>query len=72
MKEKEDGLILKSSGNLKGAELNSENDHRLFMAFCIAGTYIGDCIVTDPKSVEVSYPSFIQEMNRLGAKINII
>ena len=72
VKEKEDGLILKSSGNLKGAELNSENDHRLFMAFCIAGTYIGDCIVTDPKSVEVSYPSFIQEMNRLGAKINII
>ena len=72
VEEKEDGLILESSGNLKSAELNSENDHRLFMAFCIAGTYIGDCVVTDPKSVEVSYPSFIQEMNRLGAKIQTI
>ena len=72
VEEKEDGLILESSGNLKSAELNSENDHRLFMAFCIAGTYIGDCVVTDPKSVEVSYPSFIQEMNRLGAKIEVI
>ena len=69
VEEKEDGLILKSSGNLTGAKLNSENDHRLFMAFCIAGTFIGNCVVTDSKSVEVSYPNFIEEMNRLGAKI---
>ena len=72
VEEKEDGLILESSGNLTGAKLNSENDHRLFMTFCIAGTYIGNCIVTDPKSVEVSYPNFIEEMNRLGAKIENI
>ena len=72
VEEKEDGLMLESSGNLTGAKLNSENDHRLFMTFCIAGTYIGNCIVTDPKSVEVSYPNFIEEMNKLGAKIEII
>ncbi|MEO2220845.1 MAG: 3-phosphoshikimate 1-carboxyvinyltransferase, partial [Nitrosopumilus sp.] len=72
VEEKEDGLILESSKNLIGAKLNSENDHRLFMAFCIAGTYIGDCIVTDSESVEVSYPNFIQEMNRLGAKIQVL
>jgi 3-phosphoshikimate 1-carboxyvinyltransferase len=69
VEEKEDGLILKSSDNIIGAKLNSENDHRLFMAFCIAGTYIGNCTVTDSESVEVSYPNFIEEMNRLGAKI---
>ena len=70
--EKEDGLILESSNSLMGSKLDSENDHRLFMAFCIAGTYIGNCIVTDSKSVEVSYPNFIEEMNRLGAKIERI
>jgi len=69
VEEKEDGLILESTENLTSAELNSENDHRLFMAFCIAGMYIGDCTVTDPESVKVSYPNFIEEMNRLGAKI---
>lgn len=69
VQEKEDGLILESSGKLNGAELNSENDHRLFMAFCIAGMYVGDCVVTDPESVQVSYPNFIEEMNRIGAKI---
>jgi len=72
VEEKDDGLILESSGVLTGAKLDSENDHRLFMAFCIAGTHIGNCIVTDPKSVEVSYPNFIEEMNRLGAKIQVL
>ncbi len=69
VQEKEDGLILESTENLNGAELNSENDHRLFMAFCIAGMYVGNCSVTDPESVKVSYPNFIEEMNRIGAKI---
>ena len=72
VEEKDDGLILESSGVLTGAKLDSENDHRLFMAFCIAGTRIGNCIVTDPKSVEVSYPNFIEEMNKLGAKIQVL
>ena len=49
---------------------NSENDHRLFMVFCIAGMYVGNCTVTDPESVAVSYPNFITEMNKLGAKIH--
>jgi len=71
VQEKEDGLILESSENIHGAELNSENDHRLFMAFCIAGMYIGDCTVTDPESVKVSYPSFVEEMNNIGADIQI-
>ena len=71
VQEKEDGLILESTENLNGAELNSENDHRLFMAFCIAGMYVGDCTVSDPESVNVSYPNFIEEMNNLGAKIKV-
>ncbi len=71
VEEKEDGLILESAKILNGAELNSENDHRLFMAFCIAGMYVGDCTVTDPESVNVSYPNFIEEMNRLGAKLQV-
>lgn len=71
IQEKEDGLILESSENISGAELNSEKDHRLFMAFCIAGMYVGDCTVTDPESVKISYPSFVEEMNGIGANIQI-
>ena len=50
-------------------ELDSENDHRLFMALCIAGTYVGGCTVTDPESVAVSYPDFVDVLNGLGARI---
>ncbi|HET9008805.1 MAG TPA: 3-phosphoshikimate 1-carboxyvinyltransferase [Nitrosarchaeum sp.] len=71
VQEKEDGLILESPVEVRGAILNSENDHRLFMAFCISGMYVGNCIVTDHESVAVSYPNFITEMNKLGAKITI-
>ena len=69
VEEKKDGLILSNSDNLNSADLNSENDHRLFMAFSIAGMYIGNCTISDPESVEVSYPDFISEMKRLGCKI---
>ena len=68
IEEREDGLVLESSKFLTGAELNSENDHRLFMAFCIAGMYVGDCTVSDPESVKISYPDFIKEMNNLGVE----
>ncbi len=68
--EKEDGMILAQPKDLKGASLDSEDDHRLFMAFCIAAMYVGNCTVSDPESVDVSYPNFIADMNRVGAKIS--
>jgi len=69
VEEKEDGLILESTDKLHSADLNSENDHRLFMAFCIAGMYVGNCTVSDPGSIDVSYPSFISDLKRVGGKI---
>lgn len=71
VQEKEDGLILGSSEKFHGAELNPEKDHRLFMAFCIAGMFVGDCTVRDPESVAVSYPNFIKEINAVGASISM-
>jgi 3-phosphoshikimate 1-carboxyvinyltransferase len=69
VEEKKDGLILNNSNSLTSADLNSENDHRLFMAFCIAGMYVGNCTISDPDSVKISYPNFISEMKRVGCKI---
>ena len=61
---------MKKSSELHSAELNSENDHRLFMAFSIVGMFIGKCTVSDPEAVKVSYPKFIQDLVHVGAKIN--
>ncbi|KAG2471694.1 MAG: 5-Enolpyruvylshikimate-3-phosphate synthase [Nitrosopumilales archaeon] len=71
VKEKEDGLILGHATKPKSVHLNSENDHRLFMAFCIAGMYVGDCTVSNPESVSISYPNFISDMNKVGGKIKL-
>ncbi len=67
--EKEDGLILEAPKVLKSAELESSEDHRLFMAFSIAGMFVGNCTVTDPDSVDVSYPTFVEDMKKIGANI---
>ena len=67
--EKEDGLILESPKVLKSAEMESSEYHRLFMAFSIAGMFVGNCTVTDPDSVDVSYPTFVEDMRKIGAKI---
>ena len=69
--EKEDGMTLeKPEKVLGGAHLDSNHDHRLFMAFCIAAMYVGDCKVTDPESVAVSYPDFVAELKKIGACIS--
>jgi 3-phosphoshikimate 1-carboxyvinyltransferase len=70
VQEREDGLMLGAPKNPRGADLDSSDDHRLFMAFCIAGMFVGNCTVSDPESVDVSYPSFIDDMNKVGAKIH--
>ena len=67
VEEKEDGMILKKPDKLYPGELNSENDHRLFMAFSIVGMFIGKCTVSDPDAVKVSYPEFISDMKNVGA-----
>ena len=71
VEEREDGLVLECSDTIKPALLCSEKDHRLFMAFCIVGMHIGNCVVTDAESVSVSYPNFVEQMNRCGGKISI-
>lgn len=73
IQENDDGLtLINSPDDIRGASLDAREDHRLFMAFCIAGMYVGDTVVTDPESVAVSYPDFIEDMNRLGARMEII
>ena len=69
VEEKDDGIILYPPENIKSAKLESENDHRLFMAFCICGMYIGSCEVSNPESIEVSYPNFISDITKIGGKI---
>ncbi len=71
VKENPDGMVLYPSDSLHGATLNSHDDHRLFMAFCIAAMYVGDCTVTGAESAAISYPNFVNDLKSIGARIDI-
>ncbi|MFQ5940649.1 MAG: 3-phosphoshikimate 1-carboxyvinyltransferase [Nitrososphaerales archaeon] len=71
VEEFEDGLSIKVSDKLKNASLNAYNDHRLFMAFCIASLLTDRCVIDGLESVDVSYPNFINDLRKLGVTIKM-
>jgi 3-phosphoshikimate 1-carboxyvinyltransferase len=57
--ELNDGLEIHGRAPLRGARLSSFGDHRIAMAFAIAGLFAeGETIVQDVDCVETSYPGF--------------
>lgn len=64
-----DDLLLVHGGSpLKGARLESHGDHRMAMAWAIASLAVSeDCQLVGKKSVDISYPEFWQDMDRLVA-----
>ncbi|MEM2210811.1 MAG: 3-phosphoshikimate 1-carboxyvinyltransferase [Nitrososphaerales archaeon] len=73
VKELKDGLIIQESKDLKYAILDAHNDHRLFMAFCIAGLISKNgCIVEGAETVSVSYPNFIKDLMALNGELEVI
>ena len=71
--EMEDGLIIKGIKKLKGAELNSWNDHRIAMMLTIAGCVAdGKTVVRNVDCVDVSFPEFFNLLGKLGVKFRII
>ena len=63
--ETEDGLIIRG-GTLHGAEINPNGDHRMAMAFAIAGLVSETPVtITDEACVSVSYPNFFADLDRL-------
>ena len=55
----DDGMIIEGTECLSGAPVNSHLDHRIAMAFAIAGLAArGETTILDSQCVEVSYPGF--------------
>ena len=55
-------LLSSPPDKLKSAVINSFDDHRLFMAFTIAGLSTEHSIIDSADSVDVSFPNFISEL----------
>jgi 3-phosphoshikimate 1-carboxyvinyltransferase len=64
--EYEDGFAVAGSQPLRGAEIDPEGDHRLAMAFAIAGLVAeGETVIRDPEVVAVSFPGFFDLLERV-------
>lgn len=69
IEERPDGLIIRQS-RLRGAELNSYQDHRLALSLSVAALAArGSSIIYDVECVEKTYSRFCQDFQRAGAKI---
>lgn len=73
VEELPDELRLEGVRQLRGMRLSSYGDHRMAMAFAVAGLVArGETIVDGAESIPVSYPSFVDDMRKLGARIELV
>ena len=70
VRELYDGLEIDGGKPLKGARLQSYGDHRIAMAFAIAGLFaVGETIIEDVECVDTSYPGFETDLKRFQSKL---
>ena len=61
-----DGMIIHGGRTLHGALLDSRMDHRIAMSFAVAGLAAeGETEITGGECVNISYPSFYEDLQKL-------
>ncbi len=66
VEEYSDGLVITGGYPLRGARLASFGDHRIAMAFAIAGLFAeGETIIEDCDCIETSYPGFAETLGQI-------
>ena len=71
VEERPDGLRVegRKAGRLRGAEIDPRGDHRIAMAFAVAGLAAeGATVIRDAECAAVSFPAFFEELNRLAER----
>jgi 3-phosphoshikimate 1-carboxyvinyltransferase len=71
VEERPDGLKVEGrrAGKLRGAEIEPRGDHRIAMAFAVAGLAAdGATVIRDAECAGVSYPAFFKELERLAER----
>ena len=62
----EDGMIIEGGAPLHGASIRTFKDHRIAMSFAIAALIAeGETTLDDAGCVDISYPSFFENLNQL-------
>ncbi|HRR85059.1 MAG TPA: 3-phosphoshikimate 1-carboxyvinyltransferase [Phycisphaerae bacterium] len=71
IRERPDGLEIEQS-RLRGAEVDGHHDHRVVMALAVAGSAVeGRTIIQTAEAMEVTFPTFVDCMSRLGGRLSL-
>ncbi len=62
-----DSIEIRGGGPAKPATIHTYNDHRIAMAFALAGLKVPGVKILEAHCVEKSFPHFFVELGRLGA-----
>ena len=61
----DDGMVIRGGRPLNGSRIKTLKDHRIAMAFAVAGLLTGNMLIEDADCVSVSYPAFYEDLLRL-------
>ena len=66
---KDNDLII-YGGEIKAGEIDSFNDHRIAMSAAVLASCVkqGESIITNAKAVNKSYPTFFEDLIKVGGK----
>jgi 3-phosphoshikimate 1-carboxyvinyltransferase len=68
-----DGCVVRGPSRLREAFVESHGDHRILMAAAVAGLVAdGPVDIADPWCFRVSYPAFLEDLGRLGARAEVV
>ncbi len=59
----DDGMIINGGKSLHNASIETKHDHRIAMAFTVAGLLSDGVTLDDPDCVNISYPAFYETLN---------
>jgi 3-phosphoshikimate 1-carboxyvinyltransferase len=64
VEELSDGLVILPAKSYRGASIATYNDHRIAMAFAVAGLFIEGIVIENPGCVSKTFPDFFDYLER--------
>jgi 3-phosphoshikimate 1-carboxyvinyltransferase len=72
VEETQDGLIIEGGAPLHGADVDAAGDHRIAMTAAVVALGIRETTrIRGAEHIEVSFPGFVDALNRLGASAEV-
>lgn len=65
IEEREDGLVIHGKSEIRRVQVKSYDDHRMAMSLAVLGAAGEGVLIENPESVNISYPTFFSEIERL-------